>query len=129
MQRIFIFFFLSILLTILIFNLSFCQDDLKIWNEFVSTLKKGNFPSEKVRPNYESLREPVLGYLKNIHQQTIWQDRAEKAGWTLKIEYKGDECVFYFKKMQLDYWINKTWILSVDYWSQIDKVGNIGDVE
>jgi hypothetical protein len=27
--------------------------------------------------------------------ETIWQDRAEKAGWTLQIEYKEDDCVFF----------------------------------
>lgn len=87
---------LSILFTIQIVNLSFGQDELKIWNEFVTTLKKGDFPSEKVRPYYESIREPLLGFLK---KETIWQDRAEKAGWTLKIEYGEDECIFYFNKM------------------------------
>jgi hypothetical protein len=30
--------------------------------------------------------------------ETIWQDRADKAGWKLDITYKDDECIFNFKK-------------------------------
>jgi hypothetical protein len=30
--------------------------------------------------------------------ETIWQDRAEKAGWKLQITYKGDTCVFHLTR-------------------------------
>ena len=30
--------------------------------------------------------------------ETIWQDRACEAGWTLRIEYGGDACIFHFTK-------------------------------
>jgi len=33
--------------------------------------------------------------------ETIWKDRAEKAGWTLDIQYSKDEnetCVFHFRR-------------------------------
>jgi len=30
--------------------------------------------------------------------ETIWQDRAQKAGWELKITYEGDKCLFHFTK-------------------------------
>jgi len=35
--------------------------------------------------------------------ETIWQDRAEKAGWTLNIEYDGEECIFSFKKISPEF--------------------------
>jgi len=31
---------------------------------------------------------------------TIWLDRANNAGWDLKITYEQDECIFYFNKKQ-----------------------------
>jgi hypothetical protein len=30
--------------------------------------------------------------------ETIWQDRAEKAGWKIEIKYEGDDCLFRFWK-------------------------------
>jgi hypothetical protein len=32
--------------------------------------------------------------------ETIWQDRAEKAGWKLQITYKGNTCVFHLTRVQ-----------------------------
>ncbi len=52
---------------------SFCQNTLKIWNEFVSTLKKADLPPDKIRPYDESLKEPMLGFLKTIYQKANWQ--------------------------------------------------------
>jgi hypothetical protein len=31
--------------------------------------------------------------------ETIWQDRAEQAGWKLQIIYKGDTCVFHLTRV------------------------------
>ncbi len=32
--------------------------------------------------------------------ETIWQDRTEKAGWKLQINYQGDTCVFHLTRVQ-----------------------------
>ncbi len=32
--------------------------------------------------------------------ETKWYDRAEKAGWRLKIEYKDDTCIFHFSRLK-----------------------------
>jgi len=32
--------------------------------------------------------------------ETKWYDRAEKAGWRLKIEYKEDTCIFHFSRLK-----------------------------
>lgn len=50
------------------------QQNLIIWKEFVSTLKKADFPSEKLRPYFETLREPILGYLKDMREKTDWKE-------------------------------------------------------
>ena len=53
---------------------SFCQNNLKIWKEFVTLLKKGDFPSDKIRPYNESLKEPMGGFLKIIYEKANWQE-------------------------------------------------------
>ncbi len=53
---------------------SFSQQDIKIWQEFTLTLKKADFPSEKLRPYYESFREPILGYLKQMREKANWRE-------------------------------------------------------
>lgn len=53
---------------------SFSQAPPKIWNEFIATLKKDYFPPDKIRPYYESLKEPVRGFLKIIHDKADWQE-------------------------------------------------------
>jgi len=52
----------------------YCRQDLKIWREFTEILKKGEFPSEKLRPYYESFREPILGYLKEMREKADWKE-------------------------------------------------------
>ena len=37
-------------------------------------LKKGDFPSEKIRPYYESFREPILGWLNEMGEKVVWQE-------------------------------------------------------
>ena len=53
---------------------SFSQQDLKIWQDFTATLKKTDFPPEKLRPYYESFREPILGYLKQMREKADWRE-------------------------------------------------------
>jgi hypothetical protein len=52
----------------------YSQQDIKIWGEFTSTLKASDFPSEKLRPYYESFREPILGYLKQMRKKADWEE-------------------------------------------------------
>ncbi|OQX96275.1 hypothetical protein B6I21_01400, partial [candidate division KSB1 bacterium 4572_119] len=42
--------------------------------EFTNILKKGDFPSEKIRPYYESFREPILGWLNEMGEKVVWQE-------------------------------------------------------
>jgi hypothetical protein len=46
--------------------------DLAIWREFVSAMKAGGLGPEKVRPYYEQLREPILGWLKEMSAKAVW---------------------------------------------------------
>jgi hypothetical protein len=49
-------------------------DGLSIWTEFVAAMKTGGLPSEKVRPYYEELRAPILGWLKEMSQKATWAE-------------------------------------------------------
>jgi hypothetical protein len=78
------------------------QSDLLIWREFVTALKKGEITPERLRPYYEELRSPLMGYLAEMREKASWQDCARAAGWTLEIEYidsdyPAAECVFHFR--------------------------------
>jgi hypothetical protein len=49
-------------------------DGLSIWTEFVAAMKTGGLPPEKVRPYYEELRAPILGWLKEMSQKATWAE-------------------------------------------------------
>jgi hypothetical protein len=49
-------------------------DDLAVWKEFVAAMKTGGLPSEKVRPYYEELRAPILGWLKEMSDKATWAE-------------------------------------------------------
>ena len=101
------------------------QDDIRIWREFVSILKKGDFLTEKIRPYLVSLSEPLLSALRKMSEnasweerkaepeihlkqqisfenyrrifETIWQDRATNAGWKLVVTYEDKKTIFNFR--------------------------------
>lgn len=50
------------------------NDDLVIWKEFVAAMKSGGPASEKLRPYYEDLREPILGFLKEMRGKAAWPE-------------------------------------------------------
>ena len=49
-------------------------DDLAIWREFVAAMKTGGLPSAKLRPYYENLKEPILGWLKEMSAKATWPE-------------------------------------------------------
>ncbi|MFZ2053373.1 MAG: hypothetical protein WAU81_04170 [Candidatus Aminicenantales bacterium] len=50
------------------------QSDVSIWEEFVAALKKGEITPERLRPYYEELRSPLLGYLKEMREKAAWPE-------------------------------------------------------
>lgn len=48
--------------------------DLSIWREFVTAMKTGGLTSAKVRPYYEELRQPILGWLKEMSDKATWAE-------------------------------------------------------
>lgn len=60
-------------------------DDLAIWKEFVAAMKTGGLPSEKVRPYYEELRAPILGFLKEMRGKATWAEW-DKAPQVFRVE-------------------------------------------
>ena len=59
----------------------------------------------RIKPMYLQLYERTGHLQKQISFEdyrqifeTIWHDRASKAGWNLKITYKDDECLFNFQQ-------------------------------
>lgn len=78
MKRLIILFLLNFLVLFLSADISFCQTHLKIWNEFIILLKKGDFPANKIRPYNEILKEPMRGFLKIIYDKANWQEFENK---------------------------------------------------
>jgi hypothetical protein len=50
------------------------SNDISIWREFVAALKKGEMTPDRLRPYYENLRSPLLGYLKEIRERADWAE-------------------------------------------------------
>lgn len=48
--------------------------DLAVWNEFVAAMKTGGLASERIRPYYEQLREPIRGWLKEMSEKATWAE-------------------------------------------------------
>jgi hypothetical protein len=41
-------------------------EDLAIWKDFVSAMKAGGPAPERINPYYEDLRQPILGFFKEM---------------------------------------------------------------
>lgn len=48
--------------------------DLVIWKEFVAAMKAGGPGPDRVRPYYEELRAPIMGYLKIARDKAVWAE-------------------------------------------------------
>jgi len=53
---------------------SFVEDDLSLWRGFVAALKKGEIIPDRLRPYYEELRSPLMGYLKEMREKADWAE-------------------------------------------------------
>jgi hypothetical protein len=49
-------------------------NDLAIWREFTAAMKAGELAPDKVRPYYENLKEPILGWLKEMREKATWAE-------------------------------------------------------
>ncbi len=55
-------------------------DDLALWKEFSQAFRDGRITAERIRPYYEQLREPLLGFIAVIREQAKpadWEQRPE----------------------------------------------------
>lgn len=50
------------------------RDNVAIWTEFVSQLKKGELTSDRIRPYHESLTEPILRFLGMMKEKALWEE-------------------------------------------------------
>lgn len=48
--------------------------DLAVWREFVAVMKAGPLAPERIKPYYESLKEPILGWLKEMREKADWAE-------------------------------------------------------
>jgi len=49
-------------------------EDLAIWKDFVSAMKAGGPPPERINPYYEDLRQPILGFFKEMREKATWAE-------------------------------------------------------
>jgi len=71
-------FFIVFFLMILPGSESSGQEEMRIWNEFVTLLKKKGITQDKIHPYYESLKEPIEGWLKQLADEAILGELDEK---------------------------------------------------
>lgn len=50
------------------------HQDISIWKEFVAALKNGEITPDRLRPYYEELRSPLMGYLKEMREKVDWAE-------------------------------------------------------
>ena len=48
--------------------------DMEIWNDFVQTLKDGKITRDKIKPYFESLREPMFQFLSKFQKSAVWEE-------------------------------------------------------
>lgn len=48
--------------------------DLVIWKEFVAAMKAGGPAPDRINPYYENLKEPILGFLKEMRAKATWSE-------------------------------------------------------
>lgn len=46
----------------------------QVWTEFVTLLRTGDFPPEKIKPYQEDLRSPMLGFLGTMSRKADWKE-------------------------------------------------------
>lgn len=51
--------------------------ELEVWSQFVRTLEGGSYPPEDVRPYYENLRQPMVGFLDEMREKADWKQWRE----------------------------------------------------
>jgi len=49
-------------------------DELRMWREFVTLVRAGNFPSDRIKPYREELRAPLLGFLETMRAKADWHE-------------------------------------------------------
>jgi hypothetical protein len=81
------------------------QEALRIWNEFVAALKKGKMTSDRVKPYYEQLREPILRYLNEMKEKASWEEFAvepefhrvgNRFHFLIPLSYEGSRVTYVF---------------------------------
>jgi hypothetical protein len=81
------------------------QSDLILWKEFVAALKKGEIGPDRLRPYYENLRAPLLGYLEGIREKVDWTEmesepEAHRVGnqvhFLIPLSYEGARVTYVF---------------------------------
>jgi hypothetical protein len=50
------------------------EDDIRIWNEFVTALRKGEITPDRMRPYYDELKEPLMRFLEEMRAKATWTE-------------------------------------------------------
>lgn len=66
--------FCFILFLFILSNSACGQDNLSPWKEFVTELKENRFSEERLRPYYDFLKEPLMGFLENMREKANWEE-------------------------------------------------------
>ena len=74
MQRVFVLFIAAVIFTACPPKAAHSQESARIWQEFVSTLRKGEMTADKIRPYHESLRQPMMGFLTTMKEKASWKE-------------------------------------------------------
>jgi hypothetical protein len=105
MKRIFFSYAIIILLVPFTAYSVYGQDELEIWQEFVTALKKGEITSDNIHPYYENLREPILEFLRQIREEAQWAEFeaipeihrvGDQVHYLIALTLDGQKCTYCF---------------------------------
>jgi hypothetical protein len=105
MKRLILFLTAFILTTALFSNLLYAQDEIRIWKEFVVSLKRGEITPDKIRPYAEFVKPTIMEMMKKMREMAVWKEWAaapeiypvgNKVHFLIPLTYYGNKATYCF---------------------------------
>lgn len=80
------------------------EPELEAWAAFVRTLQAGSYPAADVRPYYEDLRQPMVGFLDVMREKANWEEwrrpkvlrEEDEVHYLLPLTFDGETATYCF---------------------------------
>lgn len=84
---------------------SIAVDEVKLWKEFIRSVKKGEFTEDMIRPHFESLRKPNMDFLNRMKDEASWEELnatpeiiriKEQINYLIALTFNGSKAAYCF---------------------------------